>query len=242
LEDLQRKPAMLSPTEVRLLIAHRLIDHKRQELGPNLVAAACYGSVAYGVAEPYSDVEVALVTRHPHSVRAEEFVDQHILVVCDYLPAASLLDAASRVTLFWGLEADGNRRFLPLWDPDGYFPRLQVAAACPPPEAFYYALGSSWYLAFELFGKVRNALLAMDYPRAMHHGWEFAQTSALRIALHGRKPYTISHALWHEAATRGYGMDNLVAALTTAAHDQLERTLAAVWAETNTWGAPDNEQ
>jgi kanamycin nucleotidyltransferase len=228
-----------SPTHVRLQLAQRLVERTRQELGAQLLAAACYGSVAYGTAGPYSDLELAFITTEPLAARSGHSLEEGILVVWDYLPAAPLLAGAGTVTLFWGIEADANRRFLPLWDPTGYFPRLRTAAVFPP-AAFARALRDSWWLAFEIRGKVLNALLEGDRPRALYHGWEFARTSALRLALYERVPYSVPHRLWREAAARGYGMAPLLGVLAAGAAEQVEAALEAVWAATRAWGAPDS--
>ncbi|HVA92190.1 MAG TPA: hypothetical protein VNL71_20380, partial [Chloroflexota bacterium] len=84
--------------------------------------------------------------------------------------------------------------------------------------------------------------LVRDWPRACYHGWEFARTSALTIALQERQPYTSSHARRREAAERGHGMADLLAALTTGAHNQLRVALEAVWAATLTWGTPSIQE
>jgi predicted nucleotidyltransferase len=52
----------ISPNTIRIEIARRIVERKRQELGEHLIAAACYGSVAHNAALPHSDVEIVIVT------------------------------------------------------------------------------------------------------------------------------------------------------------------------------------
>jgi kanamycin nucleotidyltransferase len=224
---------------VRVAIARTLVERLHSELGEHLLAAAVYGSVAHGAAGRHSDVEIVLVTDETVPYRDVQQFEDGILVEYTLISAERKLTAARRVEPKWGVQADQYRHHLVLWDPDGFFPRCHEAARTLPDEAFEEALAESWWLAYELRGKLLSALLAGDLARIHFGGWEFAQVTALRIALRERVPYESGRTLWRDAAARGHGIDVLVEALTAGGdHKRIEWAVEAVWAETGTWGAP----
>jgi predicted nucleotidyltransferase len=55
------------PTEWRALV-ERVVGHYRQALGDDLLAVACFGSVARGEPGPGSDLDLYVVTREPVAV------------------------------------------------------------------------------------------------------------------------------------------------------------------------------
>lgn len=60
----------------------------------------------------------------------------------------------------------------------------------------------------------------------------------MRIALKERRPYESLRTLWGDVASRGYGMDELVDALTTADLDRIAAAVERVWDEIGDWGGP----
>lgn len=227
---------------VRIEIARRIVERKKQELGEHLVAAACYGSVAHHASMQHSDVEMIILTDDTIEAREDQFFDNGIMVECDMLPAARILLAARRVTSRWGIEADQYRHHLVLWDPDRFFPRLWAAASDLPAEDFERALKTSWWWAYEARMKALNAQLLDDRPRLYADGWGFAQATAMRIALYEQRPYESGRTLWQDVTARGYGMRELIGSLTTGDFQQIPRGIDAVWEQTNTWGAPEEQE
>jgi hypothetical protein len=73
--------------------------------------------------------------------------------------------------------------------------------------------GENWWVVYEERQKLRNAVAANDVPRALYLCWEFAYSAAMRIALEERKPYESGRTLWRDAASRRYGMEQLIEAL-----------------------------
>lgn len=225
-------------TERRVALARVVCQRKRAELCEKLLAVACYGSVAHGVAGPQSDLEMVLLTDDSLELTYEPFFTDGVQGQCDILPASRMLRAASRVTPKWGIEADQYRCHLILWDPDGWFARVQSAAHDLADDAFQSALREGWWPAHEIRNKVRNALLAGDAPRAVFHAWEFAYACAMRIALHERRPFESDRTIWTDVAGRGYATPDLITALTAGDLAGLPATLDAVWTRTGAWGAP----
>ncbi|HLI06458.1 MAG TPA: hypothetical protein VKV40_07815 [Ktedonobacteraceae bacterium] len=89
---------------VRLVIAHRIVEWKKQEPGKHLVAAACYGSVAHHASREYSDIEPVILTDDTIEAREGMFFADGIMVECDILPASRMLKAAQPVRVSWGIE------------------------------------------------------------------------------------------------------------------------------------------
>ena len=225
-------------TERRVALARLVCQRKRAELGEKLLAIAVYGSVAHGAAGPHSDLEMVLLTDDSLELTYEPFYTDGVQGQCDVLLASRMLRAASGVTPKWGIQADQYRCHLVLWDPDGWFARVQAAAYALADDAFQSALREGWWPAHEIRNKVRNALLAGDPPRAMFHAWEFTYVCAMRIALHERRPYESDRTLWTDVAGRGYATPDLITALTTGDLAAIPARLDAVWERTNAWGAP----
>jgi len=230
-----------SPNELRLAIARTVIARKRGELGEHLLAAAVYGSVAHHAAQAHSDVELVLLTDDATPALEEMFFEQGVMVECDRLPFARMLAAAPRVTMEWGVEADQYRHHLVVWDTDTLFPQVWVAANAIPGDAWAPALALSWWRAYELRGKIRNAALQGDDAQARYWGWRFAYAAALRIALHERRPYESGRTLWGDVIARGYAMRELTQALGENLPGALAAIVAAtdtVWARTGAWEQP----
>lgn len=227
------------PNAVRMRIAQALVERQRAELGPHLLAAAIYGSVAHGAAATHSDVEVALVTDETVPYGDSWYFDGGIMVEYTCVSAERWLAAAQRVTDAWGIEADQNLRHIVLWDPDGFFPRLHERAHTIPDDAFAPALRQDWWWAYEARGKFRNAVAAGDQPRVHYCAWQFAYVSALRIALHERRPYESARTIWEDVRARGYGMPALLDALVTRDAAAITAAMDVVWEATRGWGAPE---
>jgi hypothetical protein len=227
---------------IRLEIARRIVERKKQELGEHLVAAACYGSVAHHASMEYSDIELIILTDDAIEAREDMFFDDGIMVECDILPAARMLKAAQLVRASWGIEADQYLYHLVLWDPDQFFPRLWATARNLPAEDFERALKTSWWREYEIRTKALNAQVLADRTRLCAHGWDFAKAAAMHIALYERKPYESGRTLWQDVTARGYGMKELVDALTTGNIQQIPSAIDNVWKQTKTWGAPEGQE
>ena len=225
---------------LRMEIARALVERKRAVLGPHLLAAAVYGSVAHGAAGSHSDVEVALVTDDTVPYGDDWYFDRGIMVEYTCVSADRLLAAAQHVTDQWGVEADQNRHHIPLWDPDGFFLRLREAALQIPEEAFVPALRKDWWWAYELRCKFRNAVEDRDDARIRYCAWQFAYVTAQRIALHERQPYESGRTIWADAAARGYAMSALLDALVANDVPRIAAAMDDVWERTREWGAPAN--
>ena len=232
------KSEQLSPNTIRLAIARRVIERKRQELGDHLIAGACYGSVAHNAAMANSDVELVILTDDTIPAKEEQFFDQGIMVECDMLPATRMLSAAQRVTSRWGIQADQYLYHLVIWDPDDFFPRLWAAANDLSTQDFATAQQQCWWWVYEVRCKMHNALLADNRPRIAHHGWEFAYAAAMHIALYERKPYESDRTLWQDVSARGYGMKELVEVITAGSPEKIPAAVDNVWEHIKTWGTP----
>src|SRR5579859_1259375 len=223
----------------RLEIAQHIIERKRAELAPHMLAGACYGSVAHNAASAYSDIEIVIITDESLELLDEYFFEQGMMVECTRLPASRMLTASQRVTENWGIQADQYRCHSVLWDPDDFFPRLWATAADLPQEAFDSALKSNWWPTYEIRAKLGNAVLAHHEPNIRYLGWEFAYRAAMHIALHERRPYESGRTLWSDVRSRGYNMSHLVDVVTNGSLQDILPATNAVWAEIQTWGAPE---
>ena len=133
-----------SETERRVALARVVCERKRAELGEHLLSVACYGSVAHNAAGPHSDLELALLADDTLELTYEPFMMDGVMGQCDILPASRMLRAASKVSPKWGIEADQHRCHLVLWDPGGWFARVQAAAHNLADEDFTVAIEAVW--------------------------------------------------------------------------------------------------
>jgi len=236
--DTSRYPSP-NPNMMRLEIARHVVERKREALGTQVIAGACYGSVAHHAAMEYSDVEVVVITVDGVEPLVEQFFDTGIMVDCYTVPGSKWLAAAQEPTEDWGIQADMYEHQLVLWDPEEFFPRLRATAAAIPQESFDRALKTNWWRAYEARNKMLNAQLVGDHPRMIYGGLDFAFVIAMHIALYERKPYESERTLWQDVTTRGYGMKELVDALSAGALSRVRQAMDNVWEQTRLWGAPE---
>ncbi len=222
----------------RIEIARCVLKRKHHELGTRVRAAACYGSVAHRAAREHSDVELTIITDETVPYEDEYFFEQGTLVECTLVSEARMLAAARPVPVDWGIKADQYRHHHVLYDPDQFFPRLWSVADDLAPSDFDQAVAESWWYVYELRGKVHNAVADADAARTIYTAWTFAYWTAMRIALHERRPYESGRTLWREAADRGYGMPELLDVLAAGQLPHVGRGVETVWEQTRSWGAP----
>src|SRR5579875_979056 len=224
--------------EQRLALGRAVIARKQPELGAHLRAAAFYGSVAHHAAQEHADVEIVLLTDDETPLLEERFFEQGVMVECDRLPATRMIAAAGRVGPEWGVETDQHLHHLIVFDPEGLFPQVCAAVQSIPDEAFIQPLERTWWWAYEMLGKLRNAAALGDDPQTRYVGWRYAYAVALRIALHERRPYVSLRTLWADVIARGYGMGELARTLAGAPLSEIEAAALAVWEHTRAWGKP----
>jgi kanamycin nucleotidyltransferase len=203
-----------------------------------MLAAAVIGSVAHGAAAEHSDVELVVVTDPAVAERDEYFFDEGVMVECALVQAERLLASARSVPWNWGIKADAYRHQIPLFDPKRFFERVRRASESIVDEEFELALEQSWWILFEERGKLRNAIAQEDTPRAVYLGWELAYGAAMRIALRERRPYESVRTLWRDAASRGYGMRELVDALVQGSLPEITRRIDDLWGTIGAWDVP----
>jgi KNTase C-terminal domain len=202
-----------------------------------MLAGAVYGSVAHRAAAEHSDVEVDVVVDGSVEERDEYFFDEGVMVECNLVSAERMLSSARRVPWNWAIKADAYRHQEPIWDPASFFERLREVAFSSADEDFERALEETWWIVYEEREKLKNAVAADDVPRAVYLGWEFAYAAAMRIGLRERRPYESGRTLWRDVASRGYGMEKLIQAVTQGGGslDEITHCVDAVWSEIEAW-------
>jgi hypothetical protein len=203
-----------------------------------MVAGAVYGSVGHRAASEHSDVEVMIVTDDSVEEDDEYFFDEGVMVQCSVVQAERLVASAHRAGWNWGIKADAYRHQIAIWDPGSFLERLRKSAATIPDADFERALEETWWIVFELRRKLRTAVATENVPRAVYLGMRFAYGAAMRIALRERKPYESGRTLWSDAASRGYGMEKLIEALTRGALPEITSSVDDVWRTIGAWDVP----
>ncbi len=228
----------MDETKRRIDLAEEIVWEYRRNLGEHMVAAACYGSVAHGRADLYSDLELLVLTDTGVEAVNVHTMRNQIQVECDVLPVERLRHAAQIVTVEWGVEADCYRHHWILWDPTKQFTTVRETALAKPGERFEDALSESWWSVREWANKVVAMIGAGNAAGAEFSAWQYLYQVALRIALVQEEPYGSLRTLWQEASARGFGATEMLDVLATGDIIHLPDVMRAVHEQTGAWGEP----
>jgi phosphoribosyl-AMP cyclohydrolase len=164
---------------------------------PGALAILLQGSFARGEAEPYSDVDLRVVTTgQPRRRDRAYFVEQEGRLVHYSIGSrglAELLGAIADAEVWPWLEP--HYRFVkPVWDPHGTVEllRMAVAASRPGPRPYLAGLFLELESMIEEVAKVRNAEMAADYMAAARAARETADR-AWRVLLRCVDPWPLEN-------------------------------------------------
>ncbi|NMP23861.1 hypothetical protein [Sulfobacillus harzensis] len=232
----------MDETARRVALAEEMTQNYRREFREHLAASACYGSVAHGLADAHSDLEMIILTDDAIDAVNVHMVYHGIPVECDIVPTARFFRAAQRVSVEWGIEADAYRHHLPIWDPGNQFEAIRAASLATPHEQFEEALKVSWWSAREWAAKIQAMAKVGNDPGCQFAAWQYLYLAALRIALAQQDPYRSLRSLWQEASTRGFGVEAMLEGLTRGDISRLPQLVEIVQQRTGSWGQPPDEE
>jgi kanamycin nucleotidyltransferase len=228
----------------RLERAHSLARRLRRHYGERVLAIGAYGSLARGTDRPYSDIEMHCVLRGTQYERWLEWSAGPWKAEIDVYSQDLLLARAAGVDGDWPVSHGAVTAVLPLYDPEGYFPRLE-AAVYSQPDAVFLRVMREVIVGdiYERIGKIRNAHADGHAAPLPALAVDLARDGARLIGLDNRHLYTSGSRLWEESLSlpnRPDGYDallRLVTAGTLHPPDRVAGAADAFWAGVERWAA-----
>jgi kanamycin nucleotidyltransferase len=179
-------------------IAQTLQDHYLDQL----IALGVYGSTAQGTDGSFSDIEMHCVVQGEEIDQAFEWSAGPWKAEVDVYSPEVILAQAREVDGDWSITHRAFVRVLPLFDPQGFFPRLKDTALSQPEEVFRCRIKEVIVGdLYELIGKVRNAWSAQNHACLPEYAMQMAKSTACLVGLAQRHLYHGSANLFEEALT-----------------------------------------
>lgn len=170
------------PRHERLATCYELANRLQEVYTDQIVAIGVYGSVSRGTDGPYSDIEMFCVLKD-----SDEEVDFSYewsagpwKAEVNVRSANVVLNDAATVEGDWPLTHGPFFSPLSLYDPDGFFPKLQKTAQSPTSEDFSNAISEVLVgEMYEFIGKLRNASRTGTQTYLPYLAMQFAQYGAM---------------------------------------------------------------
>jgi kanamycin nucleotidyltransferase len=185
--------------EERLTIAKQLCTKIVEKYGDKILAVCIWGSTAKKLDRPYSDLEMLTIVRDGVETPAINYLYQGMVVGIDYYQETDFLKDAHRVTGDWALAADQFRNRIALYDPTGWFSKLDRAVASSDKVDTRSAIRHRTTGLFEGLEVMKNAKLSNDEVGVRTAGFYFAWDVAKLVLLINRKYVLTSSWFWREA-------------------------------------------
>jgi kanamycin nucleotidyltransferase len=185
--------------EERVNIAKQLSAKIVEKHGDKILAVCIWGSTAKKLDRAYSDLEMLAILRDGVELPAINYLYQGMVVGIDYYQETDFLKDAHRVTGEWALAADQFRNRIPLYDPTGWFSKLDSAVASSDKVDTSGAIRHRTTGLYEGLEVMKNAKLSNDEVGVRTAGFYFAWDVAKLILLINKKYILTSSWFWKEA-------------------------------------------
>ena len=166
----------------KVTIARMVALRIRGRLGRNLRAIGVVGSVARGMAEIYSDVDMLVMVKRLRRSLPTEFILRG--TYCS-INQRTLRDAIDELTVPSDRLPEiigGYRKILPLYDPGNLMPYLERTAAKIPNRVFRRSAQLALLHSYEDFCRVKNAYLDHDEVVLIDSAQYVTYSAALAVA------------------------------------------------------------
>ena len=226
----------------RLELAHQIAEQIRQYYGERLLALGIFGSLARGLDGPYSDIEMFCVVQGEGVDEAFEWSNGPWKAEVDVYSQDTLLDYAAELDVGWSLTHSAGLHVLPVYDPQGFFPRLRQAILAHSDEEFRHAVAEMMVgEIYELVGKIRNAAWQRNHEALPFFAVELARDSACLVGLANHHLYTSAARMFAESLSlaqppAGYqALCQMVMAGQLADPQRILAAVDALWAGMEAW-------
>jgi KNTase C-terminal domain len=192
----------------RLNIAKQLCTKIVEKHGDKILGVSIWGSTAKKLDRLYSDLEMLTIVQDGVEIAAINYLYQGMVVGIDYYQETDFLKDARRVTGDWALAADQFRNRIVLYDPTGWFARLDGAVASSDKVDTSSVIRHRTTGLFEGLEVMKNARLSNDEVGIRTAGFYFAWDVAKLVLLINKKYVLTSSWFWKEARTCPIQPDN----------------------------------
>lgn len=149
---------------VRLVLAKRIVAEIRKREGRNLVAAAVYGSAAYGRERRHSDLDLIVLVRRARTIPKYR-VHEGVLVSTSVCTPDEAREQITGANPDLPEVLSGWRSARPLHDPYAVLRRLIARAHRVPASQWRRSARAGLLATYEDFGKLRDAAEAEDLEK-----------------------------------------------------------------------------
>lgn len=118
-------PFFTTRTE-KLEMIHVLKNRLLSVHGDKLLAIGCYGSIALGKDEPYSDIEIHVITKELIHMKTPEFVYGKFKIEISLAEKEQFLEKAKAISASWAIKAGSFIHVLPVYDPSNLFEDIKT--------------------------------------------------------------------------------------------------------------------
>jgi kanamycin nucleotidyltransferase len=187
-------------TAQRRAIAQSIVQQAQTQLSDRLLAAALYGSVAKGLDQPYSDLEMFLLVEGDQEETYHEWVWEQGRIEVNEIGWDAALEMADTVEDDWPLARGQFVYAEPIWGDAALIDELKRRTLNAPKEQFDEAMQE--ILSAELYenlGKLRNAHERRIEDPMVALAGQFAHHTATLIALSHRHCFKNSQRILREA-------------------------------------------
>ncbi len=234
-------PQPYSPAERRAR-ADAIADRLRAHFGTDLVALGIYGSISRGTDGPYSDIEMHCVVRGEGIDTAFEWSEGPWKAEVDVYNEETFLARAAELDEFWPVTHGAYAQVLPLFDPQGIFPRGREAVFAHSGAEFDAMIREVLVGdLYEVVGKVRNAVISSRPASLAAELVDAARYAACLVGLAQRRLFTSSAVMFDEALSLPDLPAGLEAFLRLVASGDLRdnqhamQAVNALWAGMEAW-------
>ncbi|WYQ42693.1 aminoglycoside O-nucleotidyltransferase ANT(4')-Ib [Bacillus sp. FSL W7-1321] len=194
-------PASMSQKE-RLQTCQEIAKRLHEVYGNDVLAIGVYGSVSRGTDGPFSDIEMFCVLRDSAETvdKSYEWSAGPWKAEVNVCSASILLKDAATVEDRWPLTHGPYFSPLRLYDPEGFFQRLRLAAESPTKEDFRQAIHEILVgEMYEYVGKLRNVNRNGPSSYLPFLALRFAHYGAMLIGLHNQTLFSTGAMVLPEA-------------------------------------------
>jgi kanamycin nucleotidyltransferase len=177
-----------------------IVTRLKKHYGEELLALGLYGSHGRGDDGPYSDIELHCLLHGEEIDTVFEWSEGAWKAEVDVYSADAFLAAAGELDEFWPITQSAFTQVVPLYDPEGLFPRARQAvfdhSAAEFDAQMREVLVGDLY---EVIGKARNAIDQRRPSSLAGEAVDAARYAACLLGLAHRKLFTTGPAALPEA-------------------------------------------
>jgi len=184
--------------EQRLETAKHFSKKILESYAKSVLAVCITGSTAKKLDRPYSDLEMLAVVKDGVELPTQHYVHNGMVIQIDYPEENVILKDAGRITTEWALAADGFRNRIVLFDPKGWFSKLNKVVAESDMADMKPAIKHGMTSLYETLGVMLNADLTKDERGIRTAAVYFSWDASKLVLMLNRKYVLTSSWFWKD--------------------------------------------